>query len=165
MKLRLSNGKMSVGLCLRYIKRYRNVYDIEYKYNHEYYEPEEFVVLHNDINKHICYCEVLINSSGFITYATPSHDRAVFNNEIERALYEYKVGVEGYSMGGICDDFNVIMVWYDEVIIGTKIPTKEQVAAMYTLMLNGCISGDCWHSFIDKISTLKYHEEEVRYQS
>ena len=143
---KLKNGKPAVAYYLKFFRKY-------YAYHHlpkvTYMNVEEYIYLHHNVKKYIKYCEVLVNKHGKVALAVPSHSDAVFGgNVVTKAKYMYKTNPCEYCTEKLCDDFGVIMVWYEYAVIGWKLPTPEQVSAMYQLYIAGCITAGCWKNFV-----------------
>lgn len=146
MLKKLKNGKPAVAYYLNFFRKY-------YRYHHlpkvSYMDVAEYINLHHNVKKYIKYCEVLINKQGKVALAVPSHSDAVFGgNVVTKAKYIYKINPVEYCIEKLCDDFSVVMVWYEYARIGYKLPTPEQVSTMYQLYAAGCITAGCWKNFV-----------------
>ena len=142
---RLKNGKPAVAYYLRLFERY-------YAHRHlpkiSYMDVEDYIDFHHNVKKWVNYCEVLVNRHGKVARAIPSHTEAVYGGDIvKKAKYLYKTPPSEYSTEKLCDDFGVVMVWYDTICVGKKPPTIEQVTTMYKLYKAGCIRQSCWLKF------------------
>lgn len=157
MRLRTKHGKKSIGLYLEYKRRYCSSRLLQPLI---YYDIDEFIDIHLNVNKYKNYCEVLINDKGQVAYAIPSHTEAVYNgNVVTKAKYEYNTSPADYSMEHQCDTFNVMMVWYELVVFGRKQPTPEQVFSLYKLYASGCVNFNCWNSFNERLKYFRYIKE------
>ena len=145
----LKNGKPAIGNFIRY---YQKHYKNRYLPKTGCITVDKYINYHNNIAKHRYYCEVLVDSKGYVIPAIPSHNEAVFKgNNLKKAKYMYVTPWWEYSQEKICDDFKVIMIWYNYVCVGTQQPTAQQVATIYQLYITKCISYDCWKRFVDSI--------------
>lgn len=150
---KLKNGKPAIAYYLKYFRE--NYYNSRLpKIN--YLKVDDYIHYHHNVKKWKCYCEVLIDKNGNVAQAIPSHQQAVFRgNIVTKAKYLYKTSVADYSMEKLCDDFNVLMVWYDYCIYGNKQPTIEQVTTLYKLYAANCISYDCFKQFTLQLQGVK----------
>lgn len=142
---RLKNGKPAVAYYLRF---YRERYANSHLPKVHFLTVDDYINYHHKVQKWKCYCEVLIDKYGNVAWAVPSHQEAVFKGDVvTKAKYLYKTSWADYCMEKLCDDFNVIMVWYDYCIYGKKQPTVEQATTLYKLYAANCISYDCFKQF------------------
>ena len=142
---RLKNGKPAVGY---YLRLFKDKYQNKFLPPVTYYSVDEYIHFHHNKKKWIKYCEVLVNKHGDVAWAVPSHQEAVYGGDIvTKAKYLYKTTPSEYCMEKLCDDFNVIMIWYDYCLYGYKQPTVQQVTTLYKLFLAKCISYDCFKQF------------------
>ena len=113
-------------------------------------QAEEFVIQHN--RKYHYYCEAVILADGDIQYAIPSHQQKLISlygltmdDVINQALNYQKlldrIPLSANPTHWMVEDLTVVSCWYDYAVVPFNY-TKEQVQALKTLKLNGCISRD-----------------------
>lgn len=150
MLKKLKNGKPAVAYYLRFFRKY---YQHHYLPAVKYLDVDEYIDIHKNVKKYIKYCEVLVNKQGKVALAVPSHSDAVYGgNVVTKAKYLYMCNPSEYCTEKLCDDFGVIMVWYEYTAMGWKLPSPEQVSTMYQLYITGCVSVGCWNSFVKTIN-------------
>ena len=113
---------------------------------------DDFIHEHLEVNEYKNYCEALIDSSGKIGYAIPSHQYAlmrlygdysryeIMDSSINRKIYD-KIPINAGVVQWICEDLNVASVWYNMIILSVNY-TIEQLETIATLMRKGIIHKD-----------------------
>jgi len=113
---------------------------------------DDFIHEHLEVNKYKNYCEALIDSSGKIGYAIPSHQYAlmrlygdysqyeIMNSSINSKIYD-KIPTNAGVVQWICEDLNVASIWYRMIILPINY-TEEQLKTIATLMSKNIIHID-----------------------
>ena len=113
---------------------------------------DDFIHEHLEVNDYRNYCEALINESGKIGYAIPSHQYAlmrlygdysryeIMDSSINKKIYD-KIPIEAGVVQWICEDLNVASVWYHMIILPINY-TEEQLKTIATLMNKNIIRID-----------------------
>lgn len=112
-----------------------------------FYDPIEFVRIHNHVNKYICYCEILITKEGLISYAHPSHSEAslVLTGKSKKEFLEEMKGNISILFFDVINYLNNISgglsLWYDHIHKPSDEQrlTDNQILAILTLFDNGCL--------------------------
>ena len=113
-------------------------------------QAEDFVIQHN--RKYHYYCEAVILADGDIQYAIPSHQYKLISlygltmDEVLNQALKYqklldRIPLLANPTHWMVEDLTVVSCWYDYAVVPFDY-TGEQVQALKTLKLNGCISRD-----------------------
>ena len=112
----------------------------------------DFIHEHLEVNDYKNYCEALIDSSGQIGYAIPSHQYAlmrlygdysryeIMDSSINKKIYD-KIPTNAGVVQWICEDLNVASVWYNMIILPVNY-TDEQLKTIAILMKKNIIHID-----------------------
>lgn len=113
---------------------------------------DDFIHEHLEVNEYKHYCEAIMDDSGNIGYAIPSHNLAllrlygdyspseIMDPFINKEIYD-KIPMNAGIVQWVCEDLNVVAIWYNIIILPIDY-TIEQLETIATLMRRGIIHKD-----------------------